>query len=319
VANNPVPVLTALSPTSVGAGSGAFTLTLTGSSFVSGSVAYFGPTALTTTFVSSTQLTATVPASLVTTAGSANVTVVNPAPVGGTSGAVAFAITSGTSSSPGTSCNTIRSSGATANGTYWVDPDGAGGNAAFQVYCDMANASGGWTMILMSTAGTTFSWGSAFWTNATTLNPTTTDPTSNVDMKNLAFSTLGFSEMRFCLDTTTNCITVSRSAASAMAVFSAGAVSASVSRATFMSWDPTADSAYSNMPNCNASGFNQQCVYSRCRFGITLNNENDCGSCDATIGFGCEQVAGGAYNTSYSSGGANWNTPYRFRGFLFVR
>jgi uncharacterized protein (DUF1800 family) len=54
---NPVPVITAINPTSVSVGS--FSLTVTGSDFVSGSQVMFGSTALTTTYVSATQLTAT--------------------------------------------------------------------------------------------------------------------------------------------------------------------------------------------------------------------------------------------------------------------
>src|SRR5207249_1389587 len=47
---------------------------------------------LATSFVSSTQLTATVPASLVATAGTASITVANPSPGGGTSNAQTFTI-----------------------------------------------------------------------------------------------------------------------------------------------------------------------------------------------------------------------------------
>jgi hypothetical protein len=94
--NNPVPVLSSISPSSVRAGSATFTLTCTGSNFISSSSVHWTAggttTVLATTFVSATQLTAVVPSSLVANRGTASVTVVNPAPGGGTSGALTFTI-----------------------------------------------------------------------------------------------------------------------------------------------------------------------------------------------------------------------------------
>ncbi|MBF9144120.1 IPT/TIG domain-containing protein [Hymenobacter properus] len=87
------PTITSLSPATATAGGAAFTLTVTGTGFVSGSVVNFGSTALTTTFVSATSLTAAVPASAIATAGTYNVTVVNPAASGGTSAASTFTVT----------------------------------------------------------------------------------------------------------------------------------------------------------------------------------------------------------------------------------
>jgi uncharacterized delta-60 repeat protein len=90
---NPVPTLASLSPSSVVAGSSDFTLTVTGTNFGSNSVVLFHGTALSTAFVSATQLTAQVPASAVATAGSYDVVVRSPAPGGGTSAALAFVVT----------------------------------------------------------------------------------------------------------------------------------------------------------------------------------------------------------------------------------
>lgn len=79
------PAVTAISPNLVQAGSAAFTLTVTGSGFNSASTVNLGNTALTTTYVSSTQLTADVEASSIANYGWAPVTVSNPSPGGGTS------------------------------------------------------------------------------------------------------------------------------------------------------------------------------------------------------------------------------------------
>jgi hypothetical protein len=88
--NYPIPVTTSLSPSAADAGGAGFTLTVDGSNFVTGSVVQWNGADRTTTFVSDTQLTADIPAADITVAGTASVTVVNPAPGGGTSNAQNF-------------------------------------------------------------------------------------------------------------------------------------------------------------------------------------------------------------------------------------
>ncbi len=90
---NPTPVVTALSPTSIEAGSLAFTLTVTGPKFVQGAVVCLNATALTTTFVSSTELKASVPAGKFASAATLPVTVLNPALSAGRSNALNFTVT----------------------------------------------------------------------------------------------------------------------------------------------------------------------------------------------------------------------------------
>lgn len=92
--NNPIPTITQLSPSSSAAGRPAFTLTLTGTNFTSTSQVSWNSSARTTTFVSSTQLTAQIAAADIAIAGTAKVTVSNPAPGGGTSNSQLFTITS---------------------------------------------------------------------------------------------------------------------------------------------------------------------------------------------------------------------------------
>src|SRR5580704_2975207 len=84
--SNPVPFINQpLVPTSTVPGGPAFTLTVNGTGFVSGAVVNWNGSALTTTFVNGSQVTAIVPASDIANAGTVSVTVTNPAPGGGTS------------------------------------------------------------------------------------------------------------------------------------------------------------------------------------------------------------------------------------------
>jgi hypothetical protein len=98
---NPSPVIGRLSPGYTSAGSATFTLTVTGSGFVSNSTVYWGTTALATTYGSATQLTAQVPATDIASAGITAVTVLTPSPGGGTSNALQFEVDStGSGSTP---------------------------------------------------------------------------------------------------------------------------------------------------------------------------------------------------------------------------
>src|SRR6185503_17252656 len=90
--SNPTPALSGVTPNAFVLGQSGATLTLSGTGFVSGSKVYWDGTALTTTYVSSTSLSAAAPASLfaTTTLSTPKVTVVNPVPGGGTSSQVAM-------------------------------------------------------------------------------------------------------------------------------------------------------------------------------------------------------------------------------------
>jgi hypothetical protein len=89
---NPAPVLSAISPATLNAGSGNTTLTVTGSGFTTQSSVELGNTALATTYGSTTQVTATVTAAQLANAGSPVVQVMTPAPGGGSSRALTLNI-----------------------------------------------------------------------------------------------------------------------------------------------------------------------------------------------------------------------------------
>lgn len=90
---NPAPSITTLSPNTVYYGATNTTVTVTGTGFVPSSVVKIGSSTLTTTYVTSTTLTAVVPASAFSSGTSVSLTVVSPAPGGGTSNASPISIT----------------------------------------------------------------------------------------------------------------------------------------------------------------------------------------------------------------------------------
>jgi len=93
LAQNPVPLVNQpLVPDTAVPGGKGFVLTVNGTGFVSGVTVNWNGSALATTFVSGSQVTATVPASDIAKRGTASVTVGNPSPGGGTSNIVAFPI-----------------------------------------------------------------------------------------------------------------------------------------------------------------------------------------------------------------------------------
>jgi sugar lactone lactonase YvrE len=126
--------ITSLVPSRTMAGGPAFTLTVNGSSFGATSVVRWNGAGLSTTFVSSSQLQAAVPASLIATPGTAQVTVFTPGAGGGTSGALTFTIA-------GPPALTVSASSVQVGGSVTVTLiDGLGGNLDWLAFADAAAA-----------------------------------------------------------------------------------------------------------------------------------------------------------------------------------
>jgi hypothetical protein len=88
------PTISSLAPASATAGGAAFMLTVNGSSFTSGAVVSFANQKMTTAWVNSGVVTASIPQSSIMTAGTVPVTVTNPAVSGGIYGGGTQAATS---------------------------------------------------------------------------------------------------------------------------------------------------------------------------------------------------------------------------------
>jgi subtilisin family serine protease len=159
----PAPVLSAISPVTLPAGAAPFTLTVNGSNFVTSSVVRWNGSDRATTFVTATQLRASISTSDIATVGTAQVTVFNPAPGGGVSTPRPFSITD----PPALTVNTTNAAGGTAVTASLSNSSGATmdwlalaatsapDNSYLQsTYVGTGVTSRTWTVTMPTTAGT---------------------------------------------------------------------------------------------------------------------------------------------------------------------
>jgi subtilisin len=157
-----LPVITALSPDRRLMGGAAFTLVVNGSNFVDGSVVRWNGENRSTTFISSTQLRATIAAADSAVAGTAHVTVFTPPPGGGTSAAFTFTIArpalsvSAQTVTAGASVTVTLTDG--AGGTYdWLalaSKDAADTSYLLWTYVGSAVTTFTWTVTMPTAPGT---------------------------------------------------------------------------------------------------------------------------------------------------------------------
>jgi hypothetical protein len=153
----PAPTLSTITPTSVGVGALGATVTATGANFVATSVVTVNGAARPTTFVSGTQLTATLLAADVAAGGTLSVAVVTPAPGGGTSSAATLTVVGPTLALDRTTAPLIGPLVATfANGPgrpgewFGIYPSGSSGTGG---YLDWQWSNGGQTIIQGAASG----------------------------------------------------------------------------------------------------------------------------------------------------------------------
>jgi hypothetical protein len=160
---NPTPTITSLSPSAKPVGSAAFALTVNGANFTPVSTVLWNGSPRSTTFVSATQLTAAIDAVDVAAVGTAQVSVFTPAPGGGTSSSLPFAINpppvlelSATTVTPGSMVTVTLTYG--LGGPFdWIAlaastaPDTSYLN---YVYVGSGNVTRTWTVAMPTTPGT---------------------------------------------------------------------------------------------------------------------------------------------------------------------
>ena len=174
---NPVPTITSLAPPNTLAGGAAFTLTVNGTNFISSSVVNWNGSPRVTTYVSASVVTAAITAADIATGGTSNVTVVNPAPGGGTSNAVVFTIDNPvptiTSLNPPSATATGPAFTLTVNGTNF-DPASVvnwNGSPRATTFVSGTQLTAAITAADIATVGTS---------NVTVFNPAPAGGTSNV-------------------------------------------------------------------------------------------------------------------------------------------
>jgi len=77
-----IPAISELSPDNTNAGAGAFTMTVNGNNFGTNAKVNWNGVAQPTTFVTGSQLVVAIPASMISSSGTAQITVTNPAMTG---------------------------------------------------------------------------------------------------------------------------------------------------------------------------------------------------------------------------------------------
>ncbi len=92
LAEHPVPIVTSIGPGGAPVGASTTSLAIAGSGFVAGAKVQFGATELTPSAIAGDELTVNLPANLLAAEANFEVTVTNPAPGGGVSGALTFVI-----------------------------------------------------------------------------------------------------------------------------------------------------------------------------------------------------------------------------------
>jgi hypothetical protein len=112
---NPAPAVSSLSPATVTVGGAAFTLTVTGTGFDAASVVQWNSSSRTTTYVSTTQLTASITAADIATTGNVAVTVATPTPGGGTSSELGVVL-----SNPSPTVTSLSQTSAAAGGAAFT-------------------------------------------------------------------------------------------------------------------------------------------------------------------------------------------------------
>lgn len=168
------------------------------------------------------------------------------------------------------------------DGFYWVKIN----NKKIKVYCDMTTDWGWWTLVSkIKDWSDKWYYNSNNWTSNTTINEAAlTDIKKNEDYKNDIFNYDSQDQARFCMWSISNCLVEDINNTTLKDIFASNTeISSNNTRKDYLDWSWTNPQIFDNEPNCNKSWFNLNYKWFSIRYGISMNNENDCNSNDTYI------------------------------------
>lgn len=216
------------------------------------------------------------------------------------------------------------------DGVYWINH----GSGAYQTYCLME--AGGFMMVgkipeSPDDTSNPWSYSGARWSQQSTTNEAQCQTTGGGDALNRGYYGYTLQEgFILAMGDYRNWLypkSIPMTGVTARGAFTGGQTNiSSVDRENFLSWignTGISRNNWDNQPHCNRIGFNRTDSSSTgMRFGITMNNENECNSNDSAIGFGCytnNQSTSGDRNCA--AGGFRWSGTVRYpkNGWIFVK
>ena len=235
----------------------------------------------------------------------------------------------GSIDNPAPSASAIINAGdSIGDGVYYIQS----ASGAVATYCMMS--WGGYMLVAKMDATQDANWAytGSHWSASNPVNETSCQNVSSADALNRLFyeypMEVGF---RFSMDTVGNYLadTAGGTCAgyTAKQVFTGGSRSSDNGRAQFLALAAgagVANSQFDNEPNCNHTGFNISGSQYAFRWGISMNNENDCASNDAGVAFGGYtngQVTSSQGIRNANAGCWRWNPDQGFpkNGWIWVK
>eukprot|EP00730_Choanoeca_flexa_P017337 TRINITY_DN8334_c0_g1_i2.p2 TRINITY_DN8334_c0_g1~~TRINITY_DN8334_c0_g1_i2.p2 ORF type:complete len:217 (+),score=18.80 TRINITY_DN8334_c0_g1_i2:1026-1676(+) len=163
---------------------------------------------------------------------------------------------------------------------------------------------------------------SSFWSDNSLLNADSANEEDNINMKNLAYLHLPFEQIRIAMNEKTTVHQHNQASSSVRQLLTGPEILTNAySRSSYLDFTGLAHSSWNNQLNCNERGFQLEGRHYRCRYGMSMNNEDDCFSSDTILGLGCYLDADVRYQCAACS--MTWYGPpqtiYARRAWIWVR